>query len=367
MADTQCLVLATREPTRKRILNWLAQLGCDAIFVSKPEELLAAPQLAACPLVVLHIGAVEALDVCAQLRARIDTTLLPQVVLADNEIWRRSAYEMGVDAVFVRTTNHAEVLARLQTLLKQRLFLKQWAAQQLQAVHLEREQLRLAFRRYVSPQLADEIMAKLGSNMAALTAGARVQAAVMFADMRGFTGIAEKLGPAQVCELLNEFFSVLTAAAFRHDGTVFNMAGDSLMVGFGVPMPQSDGGARALNAAREMLAGFDGLADRWRQRYGIETGLGIGINDGEVIAGNIGSNQYMNYTLIGDTVNVAARLSQRARAGEVLFSNALKLTLNGQVDSLVPVLALPPLTLRGRTNPIDIFCVPTDKRIEFHH
>jgi len=367
MANNQCVVLAAREPTRKRALNWLTQLGYDAAFVSKPEELLNYPNLAACPLVVLHVGAIETLDACAQLRLRVETALLPQVVLADNEIWRHTAYEMGVDAVFVRTTTHAEVLARLQSLLKQRMFLKQWAAQQLQAAQHEREQLRQAFRRYVSPQLADEIISKLGTNMAALTAGARVQAAVMFADMRGFTGIAEKLVPAQVCELLNEFFSVLTAAAFRHDGTVFNMAGDSLMVGFGVPMAQPDGGARALRAARDMLSGFNELADRWRQRYGIETGLGIGINDGEVIAGNIGSTQYMNYTLIGDTVNVAARLSQRARAGEVLFSSALKVTLDGQIDSTVSVLALPPLTLRGRTNPIDIFCVPTDKRIDIRH
>jgi class 3 adenylate cyclase len=175
------------------------------------------------------------------------------------------------------------------------------------------------------------------------------------------------LAPAQVCEVLNEFFSLLTAAAFRHDGTVFNMAGDSLMVGFGVPIAQPDGGVRALRASREMLSGFNELADHWRQRYGIETGLGIGINDGEVIAGNIGSQQYMNYTLIGDTVNVAARLSQRARAGEVLFSNALKLTLDGQVDSNVSMLALPPLTLRGRANPIDIYCVPADERVDLRH
>jgi adenylate cyclase len=367
MANNQCVVLATREPTRKRILNWLTQLGYDAICVSKPVELLAHPQLSECPLVVLHVGAIETLDACALLRTRNETALLPQVVLADNEIWRHTAYEMGVDAVFVRTTNHAEIQARLQALLKQRAFLKQWATQQLQVAQQEQEHLRLAFRRYVSPRLADQIMARQGSDVSVLTAGTRVQAAVMFADMRGFTGIAERLAPAQVCEVLNEFFSLLTAAAFRHDGTVFNMAGDSLMVGFGVPIAQPDGGVRALRASREMLSGFNELADHWRQRYGIETGLGVGINDGEVIAGNIGSQQYMNYTLIGDTVNVAARLSQRARAGEVLFSNALKLTLDGQVDSNVSMLALPPLTLRGRTNPIDIYCVPTDKRVDLRH
>lgn len=190
----------------------------------------------------------------------------------------------------------------------------------------------------------------------------------MFADMRGFTGLAEKLAPAQVFELLNEFFAALTAAAFRYDGTVFNMSGDSLMVGFGVPVAQEDDGVRALRAAREMLSAFRGMAARWEQRFGITTGLGIGINKGEVIAGNVGSEQYMSFTLIGDTVNVAARLTQRARAGEVLFSNALKISLDdSQLDSSMPMLALPPLTLRGRTSPIDIFCVPTDKRIDLRH
>lgn len=367
MTNNPCVVLAARKPTRERIQNWLAQLGQECTFVATHTELLAHPQLATCPLVVVHLGQVETLDACRQLRLRAETALLPQVALADHDIWRQSAYESGVDAVFVRTTTHAEILARLQTLLKQRQFFNQWTSQRAQAAEHDREQLRLMFRRYVSGRLADEIISRIGGDMTVLTTGSRVQAAVMFADMRGFTGIAEQLAPAQVFELLNEFFAALTAAAFRHDGTVFNMAGDSLMVGFGVPIAQEDGGIRALRAAREMLIGFNELAEHWQRRYGIDTGLGIGINEGEVIAGNLGSEQYMNYTLIGDTVNVAARLSQRARAGEVLFSNALKVALNGEVDLSLPMLALPPLTLRGRNNPIDIFCVPTDQRIDLRH
>lgn len=367
MAISPCVVLAARKPTRERIRNWLAQLGQECTFVGTAAELLAHPQLGVCPLVVVHMSQVDTLEVCKQLRQRFETALLPQAALADNEIWRQSAYESGVDAVFVRTTTHAEILARLQTLLKQRQFFNQWISESARAAEHDREKLRAVFRRYVSGRLADEIISRMDSDMAALTAGSRVHAAVMFADMRGFTGIAEQLSPAQVFELLNEFFAALTASAFRYDGTVFSMAGDSLMVGFGVPIAQADGGVRALRAAREMLSGFNELAATWQRRYGIDTGLGIGINEGEVIAGNVACEQYMSYTLIGDTVNVAARLSQRARAGEVLFSSALKLSLDGQTDPAMPMLALPPLTLRGRSNPIDIFCVPTDKRIDLRH
>jgi adenylate cyclase len=174
--------------------------------------------------------------------------------------------------------------------------------------------------------------------------------------MRGFTSISEKLMAAEVVPLLNQYFRLLTDIAFEYEGTVFNMAGDCLMVGFGVPFEQPDATVRAYHTAMKMLASFDELVGEWRGRYGIKAGLGIGVNSGEVIAGNVGSPHFMSYTIIGDAVNVAARLSQRARAGELLFSQKVKAALDaaGENCSAVP---LEPSSLRGRSETIDIFWV----------
>jgi adenylate cyclase len=239
------------------------------------------------------------------------------------------------------------------------------AAVQLEAEIRRREEvLRQTFRRYVSPNVADKILEdpQLRDTLLS-TADARAHVVVVFADLRGFTALAEQLEAHQVVPLLNEYFSLLTEITFRHEGTVFHMAGDCLMLAFGVPLEQADSAQRAVSAAREMLTGFGELARSWKERYQVEAGLGIGINEGDVVAGNIGSSSYMNYTIIGDAVNIAARLCQRARAGEMLFSSALKRSLDARGMD-IGATALPPLQLRGRSHPIDIFCVPLAARVQ---
>jgi class 3 adenylate cyclase len=238
------------------------------------------------------------------------------------------------------------------------------AAAALEAEIRRREELmRQTFRRYVSPRLADKILeeAQLPDSLEA--AEVRTHAVVLFADLRGFTCLSERLAPQEVVPLLNAYFSLLTEISFRHEGTVFHMAGDGLMLGFGVPVEQDDPALRAVKAGREMLESFADLSTAWRDDYCVEAGLGIGINAGPVVAGNIGSPAYMSYTIIGDTVNIAARLCQRARAGEMLFTRPVKEALEAARLQL-PVTAPPPLQLRGRTSPIEFFCVPVASRVQ---
>jgi adenylate cyclase len=235
--------------------------------------------------------------------------------------------------------------AHIEALVRAGALRRKTAAVRLEAEIRRREEvLRQTFRRYVSPKVADKILddGQLRDTLLSSTEE-RAHAVVLFADLRGFT--------------------LLTEITFRHEGTVFHMAGDCLMLGFGVPLEQPDSPERAVRAAREMLTRFADLATSWKTRYEIDAGLGIGINEGDVVAGNIGSASYMNYTIIGDAVNIASRLCQRARAGEMLFSSTLKRSLDAHgVD--VGALKLPPLQLRGRSNPIDIFCVPLSSRVQ---
>lgn len=173
--------------------------------------------------------------------------------------------------------------------------------------------------RYVSHQVARQIL----SSGAFSTQGERRRITVLFADIRGFTAFSELLPPEQVVVLLNDFLEAMTDVVFRYDGTLDKFLGDGLMVIFGAPVDLHDDVERALACAVEMQARFRQLKQRWQEYPGAaDLALGIGINTGEAIVGNIGSARRLDYTAIGDVVNTAARLESIAEAGQILLSQA---------------------------------------------
>jgi adenylate cyclase len=369
MSATFRTLLVTTNATSRELLARLTD-GSDIAVddVATADQVIARVALRAADLIVFDVDSEsrESLtQVCGVLKASPATAPMPLLAIGKSSRSRLAAFEAGVDEFLTQAVRREEFLVRARALLRASAARRQSAAEQLAAEVKQREEIRAAFRRYISPKLADQILANPELRSAVFQgAQTRAHAAVMFADMRGFTGMSERLQPAEVVTLLNEFFALLTDITFEYDGTVFNMAGDSLLVGFGVPVPQLDEAERALFAARAMLEKFAALAEHWKNSHGVETGLGIGINVGEVIAGNIGSPTYMNYTIIGDAVNVASRLGQRARAGEMLFSDAVKRALDSRGVEIA-ALPLPSLVLRGRSNPVDIYCVPSASRVDF--
>nr|WP_240807730.1 adenylate/guanylate cyclase domain-containing protein [Polyangium spumosum] len=175
--------------------------------------------------------------------------------------------------------------------------------------------------RFLSKELVEAIVS--GRHELAL-GGRRAAVSVLFADVVAFTPLAETRPAEEVVTLLNELFSVLTEVVFRHGGTVDKFIGDCIMAVWGAPVAQEDHAARALAAAEDMMRFLETANESFRERYGTTIELGIGINSGEVLVGNIGSDKRMEYTVIGDVVNVAARLEAIARPNQVLVAEATR-------------------------------------------
>ena len=219
------------------------------------------------------------------------------------------------------------------------------------AERIRREALvRSNFERFFAPSLAERIAALPG---AARLGGERRRVAVLFSDIRDFTPLAEPMEPADVAALLTEYFTQMVECVFRHGGTLDKFMGDAVMAQWGAPIAADDDPDRALAAATDMQRALETLNDRWRAQGRPPIGIGVGVAWGEVFAGNIGSERRMEYTIIGDTVNVAARLCKAAAPGEILVTDDLRRVLT----SPPALTACPPLALRGKSQPVPVFRV----------
>lgn len=189
------------------------------------------------------------------------------------------------------------------------------AAQLLQAARI-----RENFERYFTPQLAERI-ARTTTRVE--PGGTRQQVVVLFSDIRGFTAIAESLPATQMANQLNEYFTAMVECVFRHGGALDKFIGDAIMAYWGAPEAKDDDVDCAVSAAFDMQVALAELNARWRAEDRPELHVGIGIHQGEAFVGNIGSPRRLEFTLIGDTVNVASRLCSLAQANEVLVSETL--------------------------------------------
>ncbi|WP_437969480.1 adenylate/guanylate cyclase domain-containing protein [Sorangium sp. So ce260] len=186
--------------------------------------------------------------------------------------------------------------------------------------------------------------------------GKRAAVSVLFADVVGFTPLAESRDAERMVALLNELFSMLTEIVFRHGGTVDKFIGDCVMAVWGAPLEQADHARRALAAAEDMMRFLETANEEWREKYDIEVRLGVGVNSGEAIVGNIGSDKRMEYTVIGDVVNVASRLEAIAAPNQVLVSEATR-ALAGDA---FPLRALGERNLTGRKTTTIVYALDPD-------
>ncbi len=288
-------------------------------------------------LVDIHMPGMDGIELLEKLRASPELSELPVIVTSAVEgldsIVR--CIELGAEDYLHKPVNLVLLKARINASLERK--------------HL-RDRQRELVRRFATREVAEELEAEgfaLG--------GRKVQATVMFCDIRGFTTLAESQPPEDIIELLNTYYTLMFAAINGHGGVVNQMIGDGLMAIFGAPQPLQAPGRCAVLAAAEMIEMVAQFSQEQRAGGRPEIHIGVGIASGDVVAGYTGTRQRATYTCIGDTVNVAARMEAHTKvAGRAVLFDA---ATHAQLADALPSESLGPVQFKGKSSTVDVFAL----------
>ncbi|MDT8317960.1 MAG: adenylate/guanylate cyclase domain-containing protein [bacterium] len=215
----------------------------------------------------------------------------------------------------------------------------------------EREFIRQTFQKFVHKDVVNELLSK--PDMVKV-GGERKKATIIFTDIRGFTPLSESMRPEELIGLLNSYFGQLLPIIDRNGGILDKFIGDAMMIVFGTPLEKDDDSLRAVRTGLEIQEKLKELNSE-RERDGLSPVImGIGINTGYVVAGNVGSEDRMEYTVLGDAVNIAARIEGHSRTGEVMISEE---TYRETKDRIKIVGEVDHVSLKGKSKPMNIYTV----------
>ncbi len=212
----------------------------------------------------------------------------------------------------------------------------------------ERERVTKIFGRYVAPKVVDKILAASSEDLVQL-GGTKETVTVLFADIRGFTPTSEKMQPEEVVMMLNAYLSAFSEAIFEEEGTLDKFVGDEVMALFNTPLPQNDHAERAIRTALSARGKIEELHQRRPDLPRVS--FGVGIHTGEAVIGNIGSHKRADFTAIGDTINLGARLMGVAKENQIIVSQATY----GLVQNKFEFKKLEPVLVKGKEKPVEIW------------
>lgn len=281
----------------------------------------------------------DGFEVCRRLKKWEQTRNIPVLMLtALQEVADKvRGIESGADEFLSKPVDMVELQTRVKALVKAKIYRQQVIEKN---ALLEKILARYLPEEVMTKVLEDSSLLKLG--------GVRDFVTVLFADLTGFTSFADAVPPEYVMETLNETFSRLTKIVADNRGTFDKYLGDGFMVFYGAPVASDNDALNAIRTAVEMREAFQQLKAEWGDGPRAQLGLAVGINSGEAIVGNLGSERQMNYTVIGNAVNIAARLEDLAGPGQILIGESTF----ALVEDLVVARKFGEVKLLGRSKPM---------------
>lgn len=329
---------------RELLETYLKQAGYNVVSASDGARALqmavaSPPDLVLCDVQMPRMSGYE---VCQTLKTNPATQFVPVVMVTalDSDSEKLHAVEAGADDFVTKPFNAILLLTRVRSLLRIKL------------LHDQVEERNRVLHQVLNRYLAEGVVAQILFNpeQSLKLGGQTVPITALFADIRGFTAFTEKRTAQAVVETLNQIFPELTRVVFAHRGTFDKYLGDAVMAFWGAPLATPTDTFEAIKAAVEMRETFYAMCQREPLA---SLGLSIGLNSGDATVGNIGSEKAMDYTVIGDTVNVAKRLQEGAASGEILISAATY----EQVKDQVQAQQQRTITLHGRQEPVRVYAV----------
>jgi class 3 adenylate cyclase len=338
------LVVDDNASGRQLLVDIMQSISLQVIEASNGFEALEKARTHKPDLIILDVNmpGMSGFEVVEQLKSDVGTAAIPILMLTalatiDNRV---QGLKLGADDYLTKPYNPRELIERVKTRLRYKV-----ETDELRQVQ---ETIRNTFARFVSPSVVEQLLrdptqVKLGGTLQEVT--------VLFADLEGFTSISEYTEPEKLLNVLNEYHTMLVGAIRDHGGTIDKFMGDGVMALYNTPLHQEDHARRAVQTAldiRDQLPQF-------RQQFEVlfRMPINFGIHTGKAIIGNVGAPDMMNFTAVGDTVNLAARLQGISTGGRILISEATF----AQLNDAVPTTCIGLRALKGRTEPVMTYAV----------
>ncbi|MFH1353237.1 MAG: adenylate/guanylate cyclase domain-containing protein [bacterium] len=338
MEKQKIIVIDDEVDIARLLVEELEAAGFSSSFADNGEEGMEKVRKEKPDLLLLDwkLPDMEGIDICRILKSEEETEYLPIIMLTaqSSEKDKIKGFEAGAEDYVTKPFSSGELLARIRGILRR--------VKKRDKV-VEKEVAKL--QKYMPKNLIEKILS------AKKMEGERRNVTVLLGDISGFTKMSEKMDPEEVQTMMNECFKFLVSVIYKYEGTVDKFMGDAVMAIFGAPIAHEDDPQRAVKAGIEMQSKLEEFNGEKKSEAPLK--MRIGINSGMVVAGSVGSDMRMDYTVMGDTVNLTARLETAAEPGQILISESTYARVTDDFEFE----KLPPVQVKGKEEPVQPYRV----------